>query len=111
MEDLSALRLSLGVRSVRTAPGQAPPPEDDEGLAAPSLAQEIYRKYAGKTQPESRQLVAILGAVQVGSGPGKCGAGQLAASLLGVCGVPRLISMRSVLRPDGWAIVLPWAAI
>ena len=65
MEDLSSLRLSLGMRSVRTAPGQAAPPED-EGLAAPSLAQEIYRKYAGKTQPESRQLVAILGAVQVG---------------------------------------------
>ncbi|PRW60392.1 ARM repeat superfamily [Chlorella sorokiniana] len=63
MEDLSSLRLSLGVRSVRTAPGQAAPPEDD-GLGAPTLAQEIYRKYAGKTQPESRQLVAILGAVQ-----------------------------------------------
>lgn len=74
MEDLSALRLSLGVRSVRTAPGQAPPPEDD-GLGAPSLAQEIYRKYAGKTQPESRQLVAILGAVQVrrvGDGRRRC---------------------------------------
>ena len=70
MEDLSSLRLSLGVRSVRTAPGQAAPPED-EGLGAPSLAQEIYRKYAGKTQPESRQLVAILGAVQVrGAGRG-----------------------------------------
>lgn len=70
MEDLSSLRLSLGVRSVRTAPGQVAPPED-EGLGAPSLAQEIYRKYAGKTQPESRQLVAILGAVQVRGGAGR----------------------------------------
>lgn len=59
----SSLRLSLGVRSVRTAPGQAPLPADDL-VGGPSLAQEIYRKYAGKTQPESKQLVAILAAVQ-----------------------------------------------
>lgn len=57
----SSLRLSLGVRSVRTAPGQAAPADD---LGRPTLAQEIYRKFAGKTQPESRQLVAILAAVQ-----------------------------------------------
>ncbi|EFN50547.1 hypothetical protein CHLNCDRAFT_137227, partial [Chlorella variabilis] len=62
MEDLSSLRLSLGVRSVRTFEGQgAPPPEAPTAL---TLGQEIYTKFAGKTQPESRQLVAILAAVQ-----------------------------------------------
>ena len=67
MEDLSSLRLSLGVRSVRTAPGHAAAAEEDDAfpaLGGPSLAQEIFRKFSGKTQPESRQLVAILTAVQ-----------------------------------------------
>lgn len=62
MDDLSLLRLNLGVRDVATR----------EGLAAPlaqvpetrSLAQEIFAKFGGKTQAESRQLVAILTAVQ-----------------------------------------------
>ena len=62
MESMEDLRLSLGVRSVRVREGQAAPPL--EPASAPSLAQEIFRKYAGKTQPESRQLVAILAAVQ-----------------------------------------------
>ena len=60
MEDLASLRLSLGVRNVRPREGRGSPPP----LAAPSLAQEIHAKFAGKTQPESRQLVAILAAVQ-----------------------------------------------
>ena len=104
MEDLSALRLSLGVRSVRTAPGQAPPPEDDEGLAAPSLAQEIHRKYAGKTQPESRQLVAILGAVQVGSRVVRGAAGQLAGSLLWWVRRASIDQCVHRLGQEGWAM-------
>lgn len=62
MEDLSSLRLSLGVRSVRTQQGQQL--QADDAVPGPSLAQEIFVKYAGKTQPESKQLVAILSAVQ-----------------------------------------------
>ena len=50
------------MRSVRTREGQEVPAETEP--LGPSLAQEIYVKYAGKTQPESRQLVAILAAVQ-----------------------------------------------
>lgn len=73
MDTLGDLRASLGVRTVRTreggaAPAPAPDADPWAGLdaaqAPPSLAQEIQAKYGGKTQPESRQLVAILGAVQ-----------------------------------------------
>jgi len=63
MDTLGDLRSALGVRSIRVREG-IPPPEDDGEFRGPTLAQEIHAKYAGKTQPESRQLVAILAAVQ-----------------------------------------------
>lgn len=61
MDTLGDLRASLGVRPVRVREGAAAP--EAPAWAPPTLAQEIHSKFSGKTQPESRQLVAILGAV------------------------------------------------